>query len=57
MYTITLCIFVRTREGARRFSDNIEEMVGRPICIWWLISWKFISPAFIIVSSIVKPFK
>jgi len=41
-----LCVYV----GARRFSGNIEEMVGRPICIWWLISWKFISPAFIVVS-------
>jgi len=26
-------------------------MVDRKICVWWMISWKFISPSFIIVSS------
>jgi len=46
------CIWLQC-EGAKRFSENIQEMLGRQICILWTISWKFISPAFIIVSSIV----
>ncbi|VVC86403.1 unnamed protein product [Leptidea sinapis] len=35
-------------EGLKRFSDDVEEMLGFRPGLYWRICWKFISPTFII---------
>lgn len=36
--------------GLKKFSDDVEEMLGFRPGIYWRICWKFVSPTFIIVS-------
>ena len=36
--------------GADRFRHDIQVMMGRKISFVWTVLWKFVSPAFILVS-------
>ncbi|GBO11783.1 Sodium-dependent noradrenaline transporter, partial [Araneus ventricosus] len=38
--------------GIERFSENIEEMIGHKPGLFWRLCWKFISPIFLIVSTL-----
>ena len=40
--------------GLKRFSDDVEEMLGFRPGLYWRICWKFVSPTFIIVSKIIS---
>ncbi|XP_032237151.1 sodium- and chloride-dependent GABA transporter 1 isoform X2 [Nematostella vectensis] len=43
--------------GARRYADNISQMIGRPVLQWWVICWKYISPIMVLgifVFSLAK---
>uniref|UniRef100_H2ZYV9 Transporter n=1 Tax=Latimeria chalumnae TaxID=7897 RepID=H2ZYV9_LATCH len=42
--------------GVGRFSDDIEQMIGRRPGLYWRLCWKFVSPCFllfVVVTSIV----
>lgn len=43
--------------GAERFADDIERMLGTRPGKFWIVCWKYISPTFIFVSSLlIGPF-
>lgn len=39
--------------GVDRFSDDIEEMIGRRPGWYWRLCWKFVSPCFLLVSHLL----
>jgi hypothetical protein len=39
--------------GVDRFSDNIEEMLGKRPCLYFRLCWKYISPTVVTVSKAI----
>ena len=37
--------------GVSRFCDDVEMMIGSRPSIFWRVTWKFISPAFLLVDK------
>ena len=40
--------------GVSRFCDDVEMMIGSRPSMFWRVTWKFISPAFLFVSFYVS---
>ena len=38
--------------GVSRFCDDVEMMIGSRPSIFWRVTWKFISPAFLLVVEL-----
>ncbi|KAH7958483.1 hypothetical protein HPB49_001988 [Dermacentor silvarum] len=53
-YSILIAVFfeavaVSWIYGIRRFSEDIQEMLGFPVGLWWKFCWAFVAPFFILV--------
>lgn len=42
------------RAGINRFCDDAEQMLGYRPALFWRVTWRFLSPAFIIVSALAS---
>lgn len=46
------CLAINWIYGSKKMIGHVAMMLGRPLNIWWRISWKFISPFLIVVILI-----